>query len=262
MRVWMWPARFERVADRADAAVHHVRRRDDVGAGLGVRQRLLDQRLDGLVVDHVAGVVDQAVLAVRGVRIERDVGDHAELGKALPSARAPRAARGRRDSTLRARRALFAVGRRDREQRQRRDAERMRFAGDASAARRSTARSTPGIDGTGSRCASALDARTPAWIRSSAVKVVSRASARARSRRGACGACGWRGSSWRDLVGRYPTILRRRAARPSRSDILPRFARRAAGGCRGTFRAVRTAKHWTNRRDVGRLGASRRQEVT
>ena len=31
---------LERVADRADAPVHHVRRRDDVGAGLGVRQRL------------------------------------------------------------------------------------------------------------------------------------------------------------------------------------------------------------------------------
>ena len=42
--------RLERVAHRADAPVHHVARRDDVGAGLGVRQRLLHQRLDGHVV--------------------------------------------------------------------------------------------------------------------------------------------------------------------------------------------------------------------
>ena len=74
---------FERFADRADAAVHHVARRDDVGAGFGVRQRLLDQRLDGDVVHDVAGVVDDAVLAVRRVRIERDVGDHAELRDGL-----------------------------------------------------------------------------------------------------------------------------------------------------------------------------------
>jgi hypothetical protein len=39
---------FQRRADRADAAVHHVRRRDDVDAGLGLGQRLADQHLDGL----------------------------------------------------------------------------------------------------------------------------------------------------------------------------------------------------------------------
>ncbi len=71
---------FERLADRADAPVHHVGRRDDVDAGLGVRQRLLDQRLQGRVVGDVAVGVEQAVLAVAGVGIERDVGDHAELG--------------------------------------------------------------------------------------------------------------------------------------------------------------------------------------
>ena len=50
MRVLMWPAIFERLADRADAAVHHVARRDHVGAGFGMRQRLLHQRFDGDVV--------------------------------------------------------------------------------------------------------------------------------------------------------------------------------------------------------------------
>ena len=34
---------LQRRADRADAAVHHVGRRDDVGAGLGLDQRLLDE---------------------------------------------------------------------------------------------------------------------------------------------------------------------------------------------------------------------------
>ena len=43
----------------------------------------LHERRDGLVVQHVAGVVDEAVLAVARVGVERDVGDHAERGKAL-----------------------------------------------------------------------------------------------------------------------------------------------------------------------------------
>ena len=34
---------------------------------------------DGVVVDDVAGLVDQPVMAVRGVGIERDVGEHADL---------------------------------------------------------------------------------------------------------------------------------------------------------------------------------------
>jgi porphobilinogen synthase len=42
---------------------------------LGLRQRHLDQGLDGRVVDDVAAFVDQAVLPVRGVRIERHVAD-------------------------------------------------------------------------------------------------------------------------------------------------------------------------------------------
>jgi hypothetical protein len=71
---------LERVPDRADASIHHVGGRDHVGAGLGVRERLLHERRHGRVVHHVAGLVDQAVLAVAGVGIERDVGDHAELG--------------------------------------------------------------------------------------------------------------------------------------------------------------------------------------
>src|SRR3546814_6943566 len=72
---------FERFADRADAAVHHVRRRDDVGAGARLVQRLPDQYLDRLVVEDIARIVDQPVLPVAGIGIERDVGED-EIGRA------------------------------------------------------------------------------------------------------------------------------------------------------------------------------------
>ena len=48
-----------------------------------MRQRLLHQCLDGFVVEHVTAVVDETVLPVRGVRIECDIGDHAQFGEAL-----------------------------------------------------------------------------------------------------------------------------------------------------------------------------------
>jgi hypothetical protein len=121
---------FERDADRADATVHHVRRRDDVGAGLGVRDGLLDQRFDGDVVDDVTAVVDEAVLAVRGERVERDVGDDAEFGKFLLE-RAHRAL----DEAIRiprlARVERFRLRWRDREQRECGHAELLRLFGDA-----------------------------------------------------------------------------------------------------------------------------------
>ena len=44
----------ERLADRGDAAVHHVARRDDVGARLGVAQRGAREQLDAAVVVHLA----------------------------------------------------------------------------------------------------------------------------------------------------------------------------------------------------------------
>src|SRR3546814_4167207 len=39
-----------------------------------------DLRLDSGLVHHVTAVVDQAILAVGGVRVERDVADQAQLG--------------------------------------------------------------------------------------------------------------------------------------------------------------------------------------
>ena len=114
--------RLERLADRADPPVHHVGRRDDVGAGLGLRQRLPHQRLDRHVVQHVAGVVDDPVLAVRRVRIERDVGDDAELGHGLLER-----AHGALREALRVPGFAAVIGlcrrRRDRKQRDRRNAE-------------------------------------------------------------------------------------------------------------------------------------------
>ena len=83
MRASAKPARVERRADRADAPVHHVGRRHHVGAGVGEDQRLAGQRLDGGVVGDAAGGVQHPVLAVVGVRVEGDVGDHAELGDGL-----------------------------------------------------------------------------------------------------------------------------------------------------------------------------------
>jgi len=64
-------------------AVHHVGRRDDVDAGGRLGERLLHQRVERHIIDDVARRVDDAVLAVRGIGVEGDVGHDAELGKAF-----------------------------------------------------------------------------------------------------------------------------------------------------------------------------------
>lgn len=77
-------ARFQRLADRANSAVHHVAGRDNVDTGLGLHQRLADQQFNRLVIEDVAGLfVRQAVLAVAGERVQRDIGHDAEIRKAL-----------------------------------------------------------------------------------------------------------------------------------------------------------------------------------
>ena len=48
-----------------------------------VSERLLLQYREGLVVEHIAGLVDEAVLPMARVGIERDVGDDADFRKAL-----------------------------------------------------------------------------------------------------------------------------------------------------------------------------------
>ena len=66
----------ERAADRADPAVHHVRRRDDVDAGLrrSVTRRAREQFERRVVVD-VARRVEHAAVAVIGVFAVAQIGD-------------------------------------------------------------------------------------------------------------------------------------------------------------------------------------------
>ena len=81
--------RVQGIAQPADPAVHHVRRRDHIDAGLGLADRLAAEHFDGLVVqDPVAG--KQPVMAMARIGIERDVADDAEPGKACFSARTAR----------------------------------------------------------------------------------------------------------------------------------------------------------------------------
>ena len=70
--------RVERLADGADAAVHHVGGRDDIGAGLGLHDGGPGDLRHRLVVDDLA-VAQDAVMAVAGEGIERHVGDDADI---------------------------------------------------------------------------------------------------------------------------------------------------------------------------------------
>ncbi len=87
----------------------------------------LHQHLDRLVVQHVAAVVDQAVLAMRGERIQGDVGDHAQLGQRVLE-RAHRALRQAVGVEGLGRVLTLRAGRRDRKQRHRRDTQGMHLA--------------------------------------------------------------------------------------------------------------------------------------
>jgi len=69
----------ERIANAADAAIHHVGRRHHVDAGLGFRQCLAHQRLECLVIqDHA--VAQQAVMAMARIGVERHIADDADCG--------------------------------------------------------------------------------------------------------------------------------------------------------------------------------------
>jgi hypothetical protein len=70
---------FQSRANGGDAAIHHVAGRDDVGAGIGLIQALTHQRFHRGIVQHIASVVDQPVLPMRGVGIERHIGQNADI---------------------------------------------------------------------------------------------------------------------------------------------------------------------------------------
>src|SRR3546814_1085009 len=67
---------LKRLPDPADAAVHHVAGRDDVGARARLIQRLPDEHFHRLVIQHIAAIVDQPVLPVAGIGIERRSEEH------------------------------------------------------------------------------------------------------------------------------------------------------------------------------------------
>ena len=71
---------LEGASNRADASVHHVRGRHHIGTRRCMAERLFDQGLAGDVVQHVACVINDAVLPMGGVGVECDIRDHANLG--------------------------------------------------------------------------------------------------------------------------------------------------------------------------------------
>ncbi len=119
--------RVERGPDRADAPVHHVGGGDHVGPGIGQRQRLLDEdRHAGVVEDALA--LHHAVMAMRGVGVERRVADDADLrhlGLDRPHRPAHQVARVDRLGASRVAQRLVDEG----EGRDRRNAERSRMRG-------------------------------------------------------------------------------------------------------------------------------------
>ena len=74
---------FQRIANCTNPAVHHVAGCHDVHARPGLAQRLTHQHGGGFFVHDVAMRIGQAVLAVGGEGVERHIGHHAQLRKAL-----------------------------------------------------------------------------------------------------------------------------------------------------------------------------------
>ena len=73
---------IECLADRLHASVHHVGRGHEIGAGLGGEERHLHERFNGTVIVHVgAGGVQDAVVSMRGVRVEGDIGENHRAGR-------------------------------------------------------------------------------------------------------------------------------------------------------------------------------------
>ncbi len=65
----------------SDAPVHHVARGHVVHARSSQHNAHLLERFYGFVIEHIASLIHQSIVAVRGEGIERDVGKEAESGK-------------------------------------------------------------------------------------------------------------------------------------------------------------------------------------
>ena len=74
---------FEDLANGANSAIHHVAGRHNVNARCGVSQGLLLQHFYCNVVQDVARLIQQAILAVTGVGVKRNVGHDAQRGEIL-----------------------------------------------------------------------------------------------------------------------------------------------------------------------------------
>ena len=82
---------LERCSNGANATIHHVRRCNDVSAGVSMRHSLARQHRYRFVVQYIASIVNDAVLAVGGVRVQGKVGNDSEIresGLDLPHAHA------------------------------------------------------------------------------------------------------------------------------------------------------------------------------
>ena len=142
----------ERGAQRADAPVHHVARRDGVGAGLGLRDRGAGEQLERRVVVDDAVRAQHAAVAVARVLAQAQVGDHQQV-----RVRGLDRARGELDDALVVPRAgaLLVLVRRQAEQQHARDARARRPRRPPRPRRRSTGGRSPASSG------SACGARRP-----------------------------------------------------------------------------------------------------
>ena len=71
--------------DSPDAAVHHVRRRDNVSTSLSLGYGLLAQVLNRLVVQDDTAIADDAVMAIAIIRVQCHVSVHLWPGKGVYS---------------------------------------------------------------------------------------------------------------------------------------------------------------------------------
>ena len=73
---------LQRTPDRANAAIHHVGRGQNITARLNLRQALLDQQIDSGVIEDDA-VLHHPVMAMIGKGVERYIADYAHFRRSI-----------------------------------------------------------------------------------------------------------------------------------------------------------------------------------
>ena len=74
----LMPLDLQSVAHLADAAIHHVRRSNDIGTSLCLRKGHFNQRLDRAIINDDA-IFNKTVMAIDVIWIERDIGHHRNI---------------------------------------------------------------------------------------------------------------------------------------------------------------------------------------